>query len=291
MADFSKGQLRALINQMVEQAVGEKLGARAASWQADRQSNYARLSYDHQPRSPESQGFNFYGAGRSLSYFGDVLSSQYNQNLSAAREAYNFSKSWATGGELSKSLVAKRENQLKNAEKSWMGSTGRVIGGIGGSLQAIGGLQSAYANKDPLSGAMSGLQLANSLTAIFPSLGGAAASGAGAAAGAGATGGISTLGWVGLGLGLLIGLFGKKKEIDEWNKPKFQDAEKAYNKLFTVDRGEEDLYYMPESFYFRSGWSGPRHIVVKVGNDQFDNHIRESMTSSYATQLQRGLVF
>ena len=275
MADFSQGQLRALINQMVEQAVGEKLGARAASWQADRQSNYARLSYDHQPRSPESQGFNFYGTGRPLSYFGDVLSSQYNQNLLTAKEAYNFSKSWATGGELSKSLVAKRENQLKNAEKSWMGNTGRVIGGFGSALQGFGGLQSAYANKDPLSGAMSGSQVGSGIASMFTK----------------STSAIQNAGWIGMGLGLLIGLFGKKKEIDEWNKPKFRDAEKAYNKLFTVDRGEEDLYYMPESFYFRSGWSGPRHIVVKVGNDQFDNHIRESMTSSYATQLQRGLVF
>ena len=32
MANITQGQLRAMINQMVEQAVGEKMGARGASW-------------------------------------------------------------------------------------------------------------------------------------------------------------------------------------------------------------------------------------------------------------------
>lgn len=153
---------------------------------------------------------------------------------------------------------------------------GKDIETIGEGISGAYGIYSAFRNRDPLGGAASGMQLGNALegplSKLSKSLGNAAP-------------------FIGLGIGLLAGLFGKKKEINEWNRPKFKDAEQAYNKLFTVDRGERDLYHMPESFYFRNGWSGARHIVVKVGNEQFNDHIRESMTSSYSNQLQRGLVF
>ena len=221
--EISVGQLRSIIDQIVEQALGEKLEKRLSSWSADRSSVYTRPSYDQSKTNKYGSGFDFGRLGNSLTSIGNTLS--YGSAL---------------------------EKTGKNPE------LGQTLSKIGQGISSAFGIYDAYRNNDPVAGALAGFQLA---------------------------------GPIGAGIGFLAGLFGKKKEIDEWNKPKFQDAEKAYNKLFTVDRGEVDLYYMPESFYFRSGWSGPRHIVVKVGNDQFDNHIRESMTSSYATQLQRGLVF
>ena len=92
-------------------------------------------------------------------------------------------------------------------------------------------------------------------------------------------------------ISFLVGLFGGGEEIDRWDRPTFTPVKPSGYKPFTVDRGEEDLYYMPESFYFRTGWTGSRSLVVRIGNNQFDDHIRESLTNSYATQLQRGLVF
>lgn len=65
----------------------------------------------------------------------------------------------------------------------------------------------------------------------------------------------------------------------------------AVDKLFSLDRGERDPYSLPDSFYFRTGYNGSRTITVHVGNNEFDKHIRDSLTNSYASQLQRGLVF
>lgn len=266
MANISQGQLRAMINQMVEQAVGEKMGARAASWQSDYRPDRARLSYDNKPRNRDSSGFDFYGAGKAISGIASILERQ-NQ-LGKPKEETGFF-----------SGIAKRLG-LGSDEKKGVSGFERVQS-FGTALQGFGGLQSAYKNKDPLNGMMSGYSMMTGLGGMFLNPANNPAH----------QKLLGTLGWIGMGIGLLTGLFGKKKEIDEWNRPKFKDAEQAYNKLFTVDRGERDLYHMPESFYFRSGWSGPRHIVVKVGNEQFNDHIRESMTSSYSNQLQRGLVF
>ena len=269
---FSVAQLRSMINQMVEQAVGEKLGARAASWQAERTAIYSRLSSPDSAGDFQSQSGARWGAiGAQLSGMAGILGAQENRRLDIkAKEAFE--------RQIYQIDPSKKSVSTTNTAAdtpTGMQSFSRFLGGVGNSISGAVGLDSAYKNRDPFGGAMSGYQMATGIGSMFNA----------------GTQSMQTLGWIGMGLGLLIGLFGKKKEIDEWKKPKFQDAEKAYNKLFTVDRGEEDLYYMPESFYFRSGWSGPRHIVVKVGNDQFDSHIRESMTSSYATQLQRGLVF
>ncbi|MDF2927896.1 MAG: hypothetical protein K0Q75_134 [Anaerospora sp.] len=127
---------------------------------------------------------------------------------------------------------------------------------IGSQIMGIAGIANAYQTGDALSGAVAGFQ------AFGP--------------------------W-GAAAGLLAGIFSKK--VDRWQRPKFKDAEAAVDKLFTMDRGERDQYYLPDSFYFRAGNNATRNIVVQVGNDQFDNHIRESLTNSYASQLQRGLVF
>lgn len=154
---------------------------------------------------------------------------------------------------LGKSLETFKGKELFKGMKEFGGDLAKFGEKVGGAA----GIFSAYQNGDPLGGAVSGA---------------------------------SAFGPVGAAIGLLAGIFGQKK-INRWNRPKFTDAQKAYDKLFTVDRGEQDLYYMPESFYFRAGGGGPRMITVKIGNNQFDDHIRESLTNNYASQLQRGLVF
>ncbi len=122
----------------------------------------------------------------------------------------------------------------------------------------------AYKSGDALGGAMSGWQLGASLGTKFGPWGAAA--------------------------GLLAGLF--SKGVDRWQRPKFKDSKEAFDKLFTMDRGERNDYYMPDSFYFRGGGGNiPRNIVVKINDKKFDEHVRESLTNNYAAQLQRGLVF
>lgn len=134
---------------------------------------------------------------------------------------------------------------------------------FGNGISGLVGIYGAYKSGDALGGAMSGWQLGASLGAKFGPWGAA--------------------------VGLLAGLF--SKGVDRWQRPKFKDSKQAFDKLFTMDRGERNDYYMPDSFYFRGGSQGARKITVHVGNDQFDNHIRESLTNNYAAQLQRGLVF
>ena len=128
---------------------------------------------------------------------------------------------------------------------------------FGNTLGGLAGIYGAYKSGDSLSGAMSGY-------AAFGPWGAAA--------------------------GLLAGLF--SKGVDRWQRPKFKDSKEAFDKLFTMDRGERDDYYMPDSFYFRGGGGNiPRNIVVKINDKKFDEHVRESLTNNYAAQLQRGLVF
>lgn len=138
------------------------------------------------------------------------------------------------------------------------------LNNFGTELAGAAGLISAYQNGDALGGAMSGVQLASFMN-VNPV--------------------------IGASIGLLAGLLGKPKSIDEWNQPKFTPANQAYETQFILDRGEKDLYYMPDSFYFRTGSTGRQQIVVKIGNEQLDDHIRDSLTNAYASQLQRGLVF
>jgi len=128
------------------------------------------------------------------------------------------------------------------------------LGEFGAGVMSVAGIASAYESGDALSGALSG--------AYF--------------------------GWAGAAVGLLAGLL--SPGVDRWQRPKFKDAPKAFDRMFTTDRGERDQYYMPDSFYFRTGQTGTKSLVVNIGNDQFDNHIRDSMTNNYASQLQRGLV-
>ncbi len=134
---------------------------------------------------------------------------------------------------------------------------------IAKTLGGLGGVIGAYQSGDAIGGAMSGYQLGEGLGFGDP--------------------------LVGAAIGLLAGLF--SPGVDKWYRPKFKPAKQAFDKLFSLDRGERDEYYMPDSYYFRTGYQGPKRIIVKVGNNQFDDHIRESLTNSYASQLQRGLVF
>ncbi len=127
---------------------------------------------------------------------------------------------------------------------------------FGKTLSGLAGVYNAYQTGDPIGGALAGAELGGVYGAIA---------------------------------GFLIGLF--SPGIDKWYRPKFKPAKRAFDKLFRMDRGERDEYYMPDSYYFRTGYQGPQKIIVEVGNNQFDDHIRESLTNSYASQLQRGLVF
>ena len=275
MANISQGQLRVMINQMVEQAVGEKMGARAASWQSDYRADRARLSYDNKPRNRDSSGFDWGGFASLLTNTAKIMENERNKAAKAG--AWEEERTKARSGNYynssGKQITEKDVNEAYR--KSQVKHTSDYLAGIGGTISGALGVAQAYKNADPIGGAFSGYSMGNSLGSMFS-----------AHTFLGQWGGM-----LGLGIGLLGGLFGKKKEINEWNRPKFKDAEQAYTKLFTVDRGERDLYHMPESFYFRNGWSGARHIVVKVGNEQFNDHIRESITGSYSNQLQRGLVF
>ncbi len=122
-------------------------------------------------------------------------------------------------------------------------------------LGGVLGIASAYESGDALSGALSG--------AAFGPWGAAA--------------------------GLLAGLL--SPGIDRWQRPKFKDAKQAFDKLFSMDRGERNEYYMPDSFYFRAANSIPRNLVVRVNDKKFDEYVGDSLTNNYAAQLQRGLVF
>lgn len=153
----------------------------------------------------------------------------------------------------------------KNIQDKIMGTSSQLesLNKITNTLGGLAGVFGAYQSGDAIGGAMSGYQLGKGLGFGHPLIGAA--------------------------IGLLAGLF--SPGIDKWYRPKFKTAKQAFDKLFTMDRGERDDYYMPDSFYFRTGWQGPKKIVVKVGNNQFDDHIRESLTNAYESQLQRGLVF
>jgi hypothetical protein len=133
---------------------------------------------------------------------------------------------------------------------------------FGGQLASVAGVVSAYQSGDAIGGAMSGYQLGQAFS--FDPL-------------------------IGAAIGLLAGLL--SPGVDKWQRPKFKDAKQAFDKMFSMDRGERDQYYLPDSYYFRPGGQGPKKIVVKVGNNQFGDYIRESLTNEYESQLQRGLVF
>lgn len=156
----------------------------------------------------------------------------------------------------------KNKNQHSSQNQNLNQKQGIPISAFGNALGGASAIYGAYKSGDALGGAASGAQ---------------------AGAAFGPTGAI-----IGAALGLLAGLF--SKGVDKWQRPKFKDADKAYDKLFSLDRGEKDEFFLPESSYFRPGGKSP-NIVVRLGNNQFDEHIRESLTNSYASQLQRGLVF
>jgi|GEM_PF-5359971 len=123
------------------------------------------------------------------------------------------------------------------------------------AVGAVGAAFDAYQQGDPLGGALAGWQAA---------------------------------GWWGVGIGLVAGLFGQKKK-DKWYRYKFDKAEQAQeHPFFLTDRGEHELYNMPESYYFRTGQGGGNNYVRR---GELDDYIRTSITSAYASQLQRGLVF
>ena len=255
MANLSQNQLRMMINQMVEQAVGEKMSQRQKSWSSNWTPEQARLSYFDPEKNRKStpSGANSAIIGRTLDSFGDYLQSS---------SKFQFKK-------YADDATPKGKGQY---------NAGAALSAIGGGFN----LYSALRSGNGMGAMQAGQQIGSAIGQMTAGAGATAASAASA---------IQNAGLIGMGVGLLLSLFGRKKTTSEWNRPKFKDAETAYNKLFTVDRGERDSYYMPESFYFRNGWSGARHIVVKVGNEQFNDHIKESMTDSYANQLQRGLVF
>lgn len=150
----------------------------------------------------------------------------------------------------------KNKNQHSNQKQ------GIPISAFGNALGGASAIYGAYKSGDALGGAASGAQAGSAF---------------------GPTGAI-----IGAALGLLAGLF--SKGVDKWQRPKFKNADQAYDKLFSLDRGERDEFFLPESSYFRPG-ANSSNIVVRLGNNQFDEHIRESLTNSYASQLQRGLVF
>lgn len=146
------------------------------------------------------------------------------------------------------------ENQLgkQATKKERLSDELKGLDKLGGYL----GIASAYESGDALNGALSG---------------GAAFGPWGAAA------------------GLLAGLL--SPGIDRWQRPKFKDAKQAFDKLFSMDRGERDEYYLPDSFYFRAGNNIPRRLVVRINDKKFDEYVGDSLTNNYAAQLQRGLVF
>jgi hypothetical protein len=230
-------ELRAMVETIVVQVLGDKLGGGgASSWMVNSPRVTPWLSY---PRNTEPKGPS--GTDMFFEMMGDL-------------------------GGLAK-IAEKYYQGTKRPEAS------KTLGNIAGTLGGLAGMYGAYRSGDPISGAMSGLQLGTALHQFAPKAFGSAA------------------GPIGAIVGFLAGALGGPKMIDEWKRPKFKDAKKAYEKLFMFDRGEEDEYYMPESYYFRAGGGGRRSIVVRIGNNQFDDHIRESLTSSYSTQLERGLVF
>jgi hypothetical protein len=154
------------------------------------------------------------------------------------------------------SNILARDNQITKLQKQ--------VSGLNTFSNAVGGLAGvvgAYQSGDAISGAMSGYQLGLALGNPL----------------------------IGAAIGLAAGLL--SPGVDKWQRPKFKTAKEAFDKMFTMDRGERDQYYLPDSFYFRAGGNGTRNVVVKVGNHEFDDHIRESLTNNYASQLQRGLVF
>lgn len=157
-------------------------------------------------------------------------------------------------------LIKNPQNYSKiNTLEKKMSNLDKFSNAVGG----LAGIFGAYQSGDAIGGAISGYQLGHALGFGHP--------------------------LIGAGIGLLAGLL--SPGVDKWYRPKFKPAKQAFDKLFTMDRGERDEYYMPDSYYFRTGVQAPKKIIVKVGNNQFDDHIRESLTNAYQSQLQRGLVF
>jgi hypothetical protein len=191
-------------------------------------------------------------------YLNRTLSQEINKRLFQDPKITQHFMNWFDKSNLKKDL----EKELKKLGASIGESlhlSDKQVKGIAGSL---GAAYSAYTNADPLGGAIQGYKAA---------------------------------GPVGAAIGLFAGILGQKK-IDKWQRHKFEDAKKAQEKPFFLgfDRGDEELYNMPESAYFRTGaqWAHrKRKITVYIGNEQLDDHIRGSLTNSYASQLERGLVF
>lgn len=177
----------------------------------------------------------------------------------------NGDRDWGTDGQLANDLykIGQLTSQLSKSQitdlvKSQKTNLAKLqkTYDFGEKFTGVAGIAGAYQSGDALSGALSG-------AAAFGPWGAVA--------------------------GLLAGLF--SPGIDRWQRPKFKDAKQAFDKLFTMDRGERDEYYLPDSFYFRSGGNIPRSLVVRINDKKFDDYVGESLTNKYADQLQRGLVF
>jgi hypothetical protein len=147
------------------------------------------------------------------------------------------------------------QNIMKETSKGLAKLTGLDSTKLMGSL---GGAFSAYQSGNPLQGAIEGF----------------------------ATGGP-----LGAALGLIGGIFGSKKQ-DKWQRHEFQKAEKAKDNFFWAgfDRGEKDDFAMPEESYFRGG-GGSSQVKIYLGNESINNHIVNTMTSTYSGQMLRGVVY
>jgi hypothetical protein len=147
------------------------------------------------------------------------------------------------------------EKMMKEASKGLSKLTGidktKLMGNLGGAF-------SAYQSGNPLQGALEGF-----------------ASG----------------GPIGAALGLLGGILGSKKQ-DKWQRHEFQKAEKAKDNFFWAgfDRGEKEDFAMQDESYFRGG-GGSSQVKIYLGNESINNHIVNTMTSTYSGQMLRGVVY
>lgn len=196
MANISQGQLRALINQMVEQAVGEKMASRQSSWMSQQTSTRSYLTYEHNrnKKEPSSTLSDIYGMGSALSGLGGIFVQQAKWKHASSENSQQAGASRARNAARN-ATRSKTGNKTGGLDDSSLYKFGNFIGGLGQGLQGFAGLGNAYQNRDPLGGAMAGYQMMTGIGGMIPKV-------------ASNSSLMGTLGWVGLGLGLLTGLFG-----------------------------------------------------------------------------------